>query len=64
HPKYLGIAVHRVVWVADRGPVQAGHDLHHDCGVRPCVNVAHIRAVTEAEHRRIHGQETPALSNM
>lgn len=58
HPKYLGIAVHRVVWIADRGPVPAGHALHHDCGVRPCVNVHHIRVVTEAEHRKIHGQET------
>jgi hypothetical protein len=64
HPKYLGIAVHRVVWVADRGPVPAGHALHHECGVRPCVNVHHIRVVTVAEHQRIHHGETPALFSM
>jgi hypothetical protein len=64
HPKYLGIAVHRVVWIADRGPVPAGHALHHDCGVPPCVNVRHIRVVTVAEHQRIHHGETPALFSM
>jgi hypothetical protein len=64
HPKYMGIAVHRVVWIADRGPVPAGHALHHDCGVRPCVNVAHIRAVTVAEHQRIHHGEQPAMFEM
>jgi hypothetical protein len=64
HPKYLGIAVHRVVWIAERGPVPAGHALHHDCGVRPCVNVAHIRAVTVAEHQRIHHGEQPAMFEM
>jgi hypothetical protein len=64
HPPYMGIGAHRVVWIAERGSVPAGHDLHHDCGVRPCVNVDHIRAVTEAEHRRIHHGVTPALVEM
>lgn len=54
HPQYMGIGVHRVVWIAERGSVPAGHDLHHDCGVRCCVNVRHIRALTEAEHRKVH----------
>lgn len=61
HPEYMGIAAHRVVWIAERGPVPAGHDLHHQCGVRPCVNLSHLRVMTEAEHRRIHATETPAL---
>jgi hypothetical protein len=60
HPNYLGIAVHRVVWIAERGSVPAGHDLHHECSVRPCVNVHHIRVLTEAEHRKVHAAETPA----
>jgi hypothetical protein len=60
HPEYMGIGAHRVVWIAERGPIPAGHDLHHDCGVRPCVNLLHIRVLTEAEHRRIHVPETPA----
>jgi DNA-binding transcriptional ArsR family regulator len=62
HPEYMGIAAHRVVWIAEHGPVPAGHDLHHDCGVRPCVNVAHIRVLTEAEHQKIHAPETPAIT--
>jgi DNA-binding Lrp family transcriptional regulator len=62
HPEYMGIGAHRVVWIAERGPIPAGHDLHHDCWIRPCVNLAHLRVVTEAEHRRIHATETPAQS--
>jgi DNA-binding Lrp family transcriptional regulator len=62
HPEYMGIGAHRIVWIAERGPIPGGHDLHHDCGVRPCVNLAHLRVVTEAEHRRIHATETPAQS--
>jgi DNA-binding Lrp family transcriptional regulator len=60
HPEYMGIGAHRVVWIAERGPIPAGHDLHHDCWIRPCVNLAHLRVVTEAEHQRIHATETPA----
>lgn len=64
HPKYLGIAVHRVVWIAERGPVPAGHELHHDCGVRPCVNVRHIRALTRAQHEGVHHGETLPLFDL
>jgi hypothetical protein len=60
HPEYMGIGAHRVVWIAKRGPVPAGHDIHHDCGIRPCVNLDHLLLVTEAEHQRIHAEETPA----
>lgn len=62
HPEYMGIGAHRIVWIAERGPIPAGHDVHHECGIRPCVNLEHLRVVTEAEHRRIHATETPALS--
>jgi hypothetical protein len=60
HPEYMGIGAHRVVWIAKRGPVPAGHDIHHDCWIRPCVNLDHLLLVTEAEHQRIHAEETPA----
>lgn len=62
HPEYMGIGAHRVVWIAKRGPVPAGHDIHHDCWIRPCVNVDHLLLVTEAEHQRIHAEETPGSS--
>lgn len=61
HPKYLGIAVHRVVWIAERGSVPAGQELHHDCGVRPCVNVHHIRALTRAQHEAVHHGELSSM---
>jgi hypothetical protein len=54
HPEYMGIGAHRIVWIAERGPIPAGHDVHHDCGIRPCVNVAHLRVMTEAEHKAVH----------
>lgn len=54
HPPYLGIGAHRVVWISERGSVPAGHDLHHNCGIRCCVNVVHMRVLTEAEHRKVH----------
>ncbi len=64
HPKHLGIAVHRVVWIAERGPVPAGHELHHDCGVRPCVNVRHIRTLTRAQHEAVHHGDTLPLFDL
>lgn len=54
YAEYFGIGNHRVVWIAERGRVPAGHELHHQCRVRSCVNVDHLIAVTRAEHIRIH----------
>lgn len=56
YPDHWGIGAHRVVWWAERGRVPAGHDLHHECQVRTCVNVEHLTAMTRAEHIRIHQQ--------
>lgn len=60
HPGYMGIGAHRVVWIAERGSIPAGHDVHHDCWVRPCVNVAHLRVLTETEHRAVHAARDAA----
>jgi hypothetical protein len=54
YPDHWGIGAHRVVWWAERGRVPAGHDLHHECQVRTCVNVEHLTVMTRAEHIRIH----------
>ncbi len=56
YPDHWGIGAHRVVWWAERGRVPAGHDLHHECQVRTCVNVEHLTVMTRAEHIRIHKQ--------
>ena len=59
HPEWMGIGAHRVVWVVERGPVPAGHELHHMCGVRRCVNVDHIQVLTRAQHEEVHHGEQP-----
>ena len=41
---------HRYVYTQRMGPIPAGHELHHVCGVRSCVNPDHLRAVTRREH--------------
>jgi HNH endonuclease len=49
------VRAHRWAFEQAFGPIPAGLELHHSCGNRRCVNVAHLRAVTRAEHRRLHG---------
>lgn len=43
--KYHGM-VHRIVWEATFGPIPDGLVVDHTCFVRPCVNVAHLRLLT------------------
>lgn len=38
--------VHVVVWEQKHGPVEDGKDVDHQCRVRDCCNVDHLRAVT------------------
>lgn len=53
HADHFGIGTHRVMWVAERGSVPAGKELHHKCEQRNCVNVEHLQVVTKAEHTRL-----------
>ena len=43
---------HRWLWEYVNGPVPAGLELDHLCGVKNCVNPAHLEAVTHAENMR------------
>lgn len=55
-------AVHRVVYMAFKGPIPDGLELDHLCRVRHCVNPHHLEAVTHAENiRRIHAGRTTCL---
>jgi len=45
------LSAHHVTWEARMGPVPKGMTLDHRCGVRNCVNVDHLRAVTPSENR-------------
>lgn len=47
----MGLA-HRIYYEAKYGPVPAGLELDHLCGVRECVNPEHLEPVTHAENTR------------
>lgn len=43
---------HRAAWLLFRGPIPDGHELRHICGVKDCVNPAHLKPVVEDAPRR------------
>jgi hypothetical protein len=49
--KRLALA-HGVFWERENGPVPAGHELDHLCGVTLCVRPSHVEPVTHAENTR------------
>lgn len=46
---------HRHVWKLLVGPLDDGHELHHECGVRLCVRPLHLTSLPSLEHQRLHG---------
>ena len=46
--------LHRLICAHHHGPIPEGHDAHHLCGQKPCVNPAHLSAVSRLEHGRHH----------
>lgn len=51
------VVAHVYAWELVNGPVPDGYQLHHECHVRSCCLPAHLKPVTSAEHRQIHGAE-------
>jgi uncharacterized UBP type Zn finger protein len=49
-----GVLAHRLAWMEHVGPIPEGWVVHHVCGVRACVNPAHLQAMPRAEHNRLH----------
>jgi hypothetical protein len=45
---------HVVAWEKVNGPVPRGYQVHHACGTKLCVNVAHLILVTVAQHAMLH----------
>ncbi len=47
---------HRFVYERLVGTIPEGHVLHHICGVKHCVNPAHLRPMTPGDHARLHAK--------
>lgn len=46
---------HVVAYALAYGQVPADHEVHHTCENPRCVNPTHLRALTRAEHAKLHG---------
>lgn len=51
--KRLALA-HRVMYERHVGPIPEGAHLHHECGVKGCVNPGHLRTLTRSAHAAAH----------
>lgn len=50
---YMGgkqVSAHRLAYEIARGPIPPGHQIDHTCHNPPCVNPAHLRAVTKEQN--------------
>jgi hypothetical protein len=48
---------HRAVWKELVGPLGDADELHHECAEKRCVNPAHLRVMSKAEHSAHHTDE-------
>ena len=47
-PRY--VIAHRLAYELAIGPIPDGHEMHHECRVRDCVNPSHLTPVTRRTH--------------
>lgn len=52
--RHGGRLAHRIVWVRHNGPIPPPNIIHHVCGNKACVNVAHLMLLTPRQHIRVH----------
>ena len=55
---------HRLVYELVRGPIPAGHDLHHVCGRALCVFPFHLTPLPHALHAKITGWSKALLASL
>jgi hypothetical protein len=48
------IRVHHHLFELIKGRLPKGMSVHHTCENKECLNVAHLEALTKAEHTRLH----------
>ena len=42
--------VHRVVYLLSGQTIPPGHDIHHKCHNKPCIEIAHLEALSRSQH--------------
>lgn len=52
--------VHRILYIAERGPIPEGMELDHLCNISLCVNPNHMEVVTHKENLRRHHERERA----
>lgn len=45
--------VARRVYADAHGPIPSGYEIDHTCNERACVEIAHLQALTDAEHKAV-----------
>ncbi len=56
----VGTLVHRVAWIAEHGEIPDGLTVDHTCKNKPCLEVGHLRLLTNYENaRRTFGRDWP-----
>jgi len=50
----VSLYAHRVAWEEANGPIPEGYVVHHTCGTKACVNVAHMEIHTKSDHHKLH----------
>jgi hypothetical protein len=45
---------HIVSYKVHKGPVPPGHDVHHTCTLRACINPDHLELIKHSWHRLAH----------
>lgn len=57
------VSAHRLSYQINVGPIPAGMDIHHLCGVKLCVNPEHLHPCDIADHRRLDNERNGGNGN-